>query len=123
MHRLLLITLSFQGVYYLLTGVWPLLSIDTFELVTGIKYDHWLVKTVGALAMVIGGGILFGLRHKKPTPETLFLSVAGIIAFFLVDVVFVARGVIDPIYLIDAVVQAGLLLCLLIVCFARPKSG
>src|SRR5438270_11614006 len=38
-----------QGVYYLLTGVWPLVSIDTFQMVTGPKTDLWLVQTVGAL--------------------------------------------------------------------------
>jgi len=29
-----------QGVYYLLTGLWPLVSIETFQMVTGPKTDH-----------------------------------------------------------------------------------
>src|SRR4051794_17610666 len=45
-----------QGLYYLVTGVWPLVSIETFQtvtgwktdhLVTGRESDHWLVMTVG----------------------------------------------------------------------------
>ena len=47
-----------QGVYFLLTGVWPLLSIRTFEAVTGPKVDRWLVKTVGLLVAVIGASLL-----------------------------------------------------------------
>jgi len=46
-----------QGVYFLLTGIWPLLSMRTFEAVTGPKVDRWLVKTVGVLVAVIGSKI------------------------------------------------------------------
>jgi hypothetical protein len=53
-----------QGLYFLLTGVWPLVSVETFQLVTGRKTDHlqspnpseadhWLVMTVGALVTVL----------------------------------------------------------------------
>jgi hypothetical protein len=38
-----------QGVYYVATGIWPLLDIESFERITGPKADRWLVKTVGAL--------------------------------------------------------------------------
>src|SRR4051794_14622821 len=31
-----------QGVYYFVTGVWPLVSIETFLMVTGPKTDHLL---------------------------------------------------------------------------------
>ena len=31
---------SVQGLYCLITGVWPLVSIDTFQAVTGPKTDH-----------------------------------------------------------------------------------
>src|SRR4051812_31621926 len=41
--------LSFQGIYYLLTGVWPLVGMATFEFVSGTKTDKWLVNTVGVL--------------------------------------------------------------------------
>ena len=46
-----------QGVYFLLTGIWPLLSMRTFEAVTGPKVDRRLVKTVGVLVAVIGSKI------------------------------------------------------------------
>ena len=44
-----------QAVYFLLTGIWPLLSIRTFQMVTGRKTDTWLVKTVGVLVAVLVG--------------------------------------------------------------------
>src|SRR5438874_8318552 len=42
-----------QGAYYVVSGVWPLLNMDSFEMVTGPKMDRWLVRTVGLLISVI----------------------------------------------------------------------
>ncbi len=51
-----------QGAYYLLTGVWPLINMDSFERVTGAKTDKWLVKTVGVLVAAIGGSLMVAAR-------------------------------------------------------------
>jgi hypothetical protein len=45
-----------QGVFYLATGVWPLVSVRNFERVTGPKVDKWLVKTAGVVIAMAGGG-------------------------------------------------------------------
>ncbi len=45
---------SLQGIYYVATGLWPILNMRSFEMVTGPKRDKWLVKTVGALITAIG---------------------------------------------------------------------
>ncbi len=100
------IVLIVQGVYYLLTGIWPLVSIRTFEAVTGPKTDDWLVQTVGVLAATIGATLLVGRRRQPPNRETLTLAMLSIFSFAAVDVVFVARGIISPIYLVDAALQA-----------------
>lgn len=38
-----------QGLFYLTSGIWPLIDMPSFEAVTGRKTDKWLVKTVGLL--------------------------------------------------------------------------
>ena len=43
-----------QGIYYLLTGLFPFVHFGAFEALTGRKRDRWLVRTVGLLAAVIG---------------------------------------------------------------------
>lgn len=47
-----------QGIYFMLAGVWPLVNIHSFEVITGPKVDVWLVKTVGLLVAVIGAVLL-----------------------------------------------------------------
>lgn len=101
--------LAFQAVYYCVTGLWPWLSMATFEAVTGPKTDDWLVQTVGALVVAIGLALGVAARTGDRSAPTITLSAAAATAFILVDVVFVLGGTIAPIYLGDALVEAAIL--------------
>jgi hypothetical protein len=94
-----------QGAYFLLTGVWPLLSIDTFQRVTGPKTDLWLVKTVGVLVAVIGIVLVTAGVRQRVTPEVLLLGVGTALGLTAIDVVYVTKRVIRPIYLLDAAIE------------------
>jgi hypothetical protein len=94
-----------QGLFYLVTGVWPLVHIDSFQAVTGPKTDLWLVYTVGLLVAVIGGVLLIAAVRRRVTAEVALLAVGAALALAGIDVVFVAREVIRPIYLADAAVE------------------
>ena len=105
-HELLAIG---QGVYFFLTGVWPIVSISTFLKVTGPKTDLWLVKTIGALIAVVGG-VLFAAGYLGDVGAPVFLlAVGSSSALALVDVIYVSKGTIDRIYLLDAVIEAVLI--------------
>ena len=102
--------LSFaQGAYFLVTGIWPLISIRTFMLVTGPKTDLWLVKTVGAVVAVIGAVLTVAGIRRQTTPEVPLLAVGSAAALTAIDVVYVAQGRIAPIYLLDAAGEAALI--------------
>ena len=94
-----------QGTYFLLTGIWPLLSIRTFMLVTGPKTDIWLVKTVGLLVTVIGVILLLWASNGYVPNEGFWLAILSAAALTAIDVVYVAKRVISPIYLVDAVAE------------------
>jgi hypothetical protein len=98
-----------QALYFFLTGVWPLLSIRTFMMVTGPKTDLWLVKTVGVVVGVIGATIGVAAARGAFTPEILVLAVGSAAGLMLIDVVYVAKRVIARIYLVDAVAQVFLI--------------
>ncbi|HVL53811.1 MAG TPA: hypothetical protein VM344_06075 [Vitreimonas sp.] len=96
-----------QGMYYLVSGLWPLVSMRTFERVTGPKTDHWLVRTVGLLAATIGGVLALRAVRAGDLPDEA-LGIASATGFAVTDVVHVARGVISPIYLADAIVECAI---------------
>lgn len=98
-----------QGAFYLATGVWPLLHMRSFEAVTGEKTDDWLVETVGAL-LTVGGAVMMlaGLR-RRVTPEIALLAAGSAAALTAIDVIYTARRVIRPVYLLDAAAEVGLI--------------
>ena len=99
-----------QGAYYLLTGLWALVHIRSFQAVTGPKTDLWLVKTVGVLVSVIGGTLISGGARRRISPELKLLASSSAAGLGAIDTVYAAKGRIAPIYLADAVVEAILLM-------------
>jgi hypothetical protein len=97
-----------QGVYYVLTGLWPLLNLNSFQAVTGPKHDLWLVQTVGVLVFVIGATLCLAAYRRHSTAEIVCLAVASAVGLMGIDVVFVMQRVISPVYLLDAVAEVGL---------------
>src|SRR5436853_1697295 len=103
-----------QGVYYFVTGVWPLASVETFQMITGRKTDHlvtgresdhWLVMTVGVLITAIALTLLVAAWRRRNPLEVAVLAVASAIGLTVIDVVYVARQAILPIYLADAAAE------------------
>ena len=98
-----------QATYYIASGLLPLVSMRAFEAITGPKVDRWLVKTVGLLVTVIGGALGLASRRRQVAPEILVVAAGSAGALAAIDVVYVARRRISPVYLLDAIVEIGLL--------------
>jgi hypothetical protein len=97
-----------QGLFYIVTGIWPLISIRSFESVTGPKADRWLVKTAGVLITAIGAALTLAGRSRSVTPELQLLAVGSALGLTTIDVVYVARKRIAKVYLLDALAELGL---------------
>jgi hypothetical protein len=97
-----------QGIFYLVTGIWPLIDIVSFQLVTGPKTDLWLVKTVGLLVSVIGAVLLLAARRRNVSDEIVMLAAGSALALAAIDSIYALSGVISAVYLGDAVVEIGL---------------
>jgi hypothetical protein len=118
--RLFNLLLWLQGAYYLVTGVWPLVSIRTFKMVTGergkgdnyvtgLDADHWLVMTAGVLITSIGLALLMAAWRKTHVPEMALLAIGAAVGLTAIDVIYTSRGVIPPIYLLDAALEVPLI--------------
>ena len=102
--------LRLQGMFYFLMGVWPVLHIESFMAVTGPKTDIWLVKTVGLLITACSLGML-GASFRKSVQPDLLLILFGYMGFLtFIDIYYVLKDVIWPVYLADAAVEIILIL-------------
>jgi cation transport ATPase len=83
-----MITPVVQGVYYLITGIWPLLSMQSFEKISGPKTDVWLVKTLALLIVAVGCTLLLHQENDK------FLGIAAAFTLCLSATYYCLRQVI-----------------------------
>ena len=113
--------LAIQSAYYGVTGIWPILHMPSFEVVTGPKIDDWLVHMVGLLAAAIGAVLGVATARKRVrSPEVVLLAVTSAAAFAAIDLWYGLSGRISPVYLADAGVEICLIAGLL---FTRRTNG
>ncbi|MET9957082.1 hypothetical protein ABZ135_36780 [Streptomyces sp. NPDC006339] len=91
-----------QGLFNLVGGLWPLVSLRTFERVYGRKTDDWLQKTSAGLLAAAGIGMLRAANTPEGMRDARRTGVGTALTFLLVDLVYVPRGRISPAYLMDA---------------------
>ena len=94
-----------QGIYFLVSGIWPILHMESFLRVTGPKTDLWLVKTVGLLLAVIGAVLILAQLNREVNTSIVVLAMGSALSLVLVEFVYVTKKVISPIYLGDAFVE------------------
>ncbi len=87
----------------------------TFLAVTGPKTDLWLVKTVGLVLAVIGAVLIYAQQTATVNPPVVLLAIGPAASLALVEIVYVIKKVISPIYLGDAFVEIVLIIWWLIV--------
>ncbi len=95
-----------QGAFNVLGGLWPLLSIRTFEAVYGPKVDRWLEYTVGGLLTTVGGAQLVS-RDADQLRVARLLGVGTAATLLVVDLVYVPKGRISRMYLQDAACEVA----------------
>jgi hypothetical protein len=98
-----------QGLYYLLSGLWPLVHMESFVSFTGPKTDLWLVDTVGVLVTVIGAVLLFAAARHQVTSAIWLLAIGSAAGLTIIDGFYALRGVIWSVYLLDAVAEVVLI--------------
>lgn len=92
-----------QGIYYIITGLWPIIHIKSFEKLTGPKTDKWLVNTVGLI--LINSGVLFLHESRNSDESIVLLAILNAISLTLIDLVYVIKKIIRRIYLLDAGIE------------------
>jgi hypothetical protein len=100
---------AWQGFYYVVTGLWPLIHMDSFIAVTGPKTDLWLVRGVGMLVLVIGIVFLMAAVRSVLSLELGVLMAGTSAGFSALEILYTVRGVLPPIYLADAFEEIAVL--------------
>ncbi|MBT1707921.1 hypothetical protein KK062_06800 [Fulvivirgaceae bacterium PWU5] len=125
MNKLFNTVVVAQAAYIFITGIWPLIDINSFMAVTGKKTDLWLVKTVGALLLPVASCLgMYRYLNADKRPAIL-LGGAIAVAFISIDFYYALTDVISDIYLVDGIIEVGFLLVWIIVAInvKRPAGS
>ncbi len=114
---------SAQGFYYLVTGLWPLFGMRSFMALTGPKTDLWLVNTVGLLLGVIGAVLAVTGLRRRFSDELVLLAVGSSCVLAGVDIFYAVTGVISGVYLLDALLEIGIIILWAVVGVRRARPS
>ena len=109
-----------QGIFYMASGLWPVFDRESFEKVTGPKADFWLVRTVGLMIASTGAALTMAAVRRKVTPEIGLLATTTAGSLAGIDIVYGGSGRISRIYLLDAIVQGGIVALWAAACKRKP---
>ncbi|HLL24652.1 MAG TPA: hypothetical protein VK427_21115 [Kofleriaceae bacterium] len=97
-----------QGIFYVATGLWPIIHLRSFEKVTGPKVDKWLVRTFGGLVAAVGVTLISGAFEKRPSRALEVLGLSSALALGAADLIYALRGRISKAYLGDAAAEGAI---------------
>lgn len=109
-----------QGIYFVVTGIWPLLNMASFITATGPKQDTWLVEMVGLLSTSIGLTYIVASLRRRELPVLLGYLVS--FSFLVMDLIYVMSGEIDQIYLVDAGIQTAFIIAVTVILMKLPAN-
>jgi hypothetical protein len=115
--------LKIQGIYYIITGIWPILSMDTFLMVTGPKTDLWLVIVVGMLIFLNGLVFLYCSYAKERNIPVEFLAAGMALTLAVLEVIFFIQGIISAVYLLDAALELVLVIFWMIILIPHLRKS
>ncbi|HEU0034974.1 MAG TPA: hypothetical protein VFQ53_30320 [Kofleriaceae bacterium] len=96
-----------QGIFYVVTGLWPIVHLKSFERVSGPKVDKWLVKTTGGLIAAVGTALVIGSFEHRTSRALRILGLASAIALGAADLLYSLKGRVSKVYLADAAAEGA----------------
>lgn len=83
--------LAGQGVYYLLTGLWPLVHFHSFASIVNLPTQPFQAHRFAVLVVVIGAFLLEHVRRGTTGPSPTLLGLAAAAAIALVEAIWLPR--------------------------------
>ncbi|WP_312508470.1 hypothetical protein [Chryseobacterium culicis] len=94
-----------QGLYFIITGIWPIVHIESFMQITGYKTDIWLVKTVGLLILPYSILCFYTVINTKRNAAIAIVNIMCCLGLAWIDLYYYLKDTISWVYLIDCALE------------------
>lgn len=96
-----------HGLFNVVGGGWPLVSLRSFEWVFGKKHEVYLEMTIGGLMVSSGLSQLQSHPSNQGIDHARRLGLAVATTLLAIDLIYVGKGTIRKTYLLDALIEIG----------------
>lgn len=96
-----------HGLFNVVGGAWPIVSLRTFEWVFGKKHEVYLEMTIGGLMISAGLSQMQSHGSREGIDHARRLGLAVATTLLAIDLIYVGGGVVRKTYLIDALFEIG----------------
>lgn len=103
-----------QGLYYMLTGLWPLAHFSSYSRALALPVNPFQAQVFGAVLVVIGAHFMEAGRREPPGPSATLLGVAVACAIAVVDMVWLPRLGSVSVLWIDLVAEVAIAVSLVV---------
>lgn len=108
--------IGFQGFYYIITGLWALISIESFNQIVSHAHEGpaFEMHSIAAMAIVLGLYYLYSIRDKnwfKTKKDIIYLVIGINLAIILIELIYFStiRGTLFLLDLIEEIIITILL--------------
>lgn len=85
---LLTLLLYWQGIYYGVTGIWALVALGSFSRLTGDSGDPFDMRSISALALVLGIAFIRGAMLEKYLVFAGWLLLGSALAVIIPELIY-----------------------------------
>jgi hypothetical protein len=96
-----------HGAFNIVGGVWPIVSLRSFEAIFGPKTDRWLEYTVAGLLVGSGACQIAAVQGNRDPRAARDIGAATALTLLTIDLIYVPRETIRWTYLLDAAMEFG----------------
>ncbi len=96
-----------QGLFNVIGGAWPIVSLRSFEFIYGNKRDIYLQKTVGGLLLSVGYVQLTADDSEESLAVARRLGIATALTLLAIDLTYIPKGEMRKTYVQDLASEIG----------------
>lgn len=93
--------LAIQGLYYSLTGLWAIVSLESFLRLTGHSGDPFDMHSIAAMSFIIGLFFLWSSRNEELLRPAGFLALGFVLAVIIPELIYLPRLGNPPLFWLD----------------------
>jgi hypothetical protein len=119
--KLLPWVLGVQGAYYALTGLWALVSLESFSRVTGHAGDPFEMHSIAAMALVLGLFFVWSARHAALRRPVGALALGIAVAVLVPELIYLPRIGNPVLFWVDFAEETVVALVLAVILLPPPR--